>query len=129
MAVNSVNFGATRPYGYNPKTHQFDPEQAKKDFKPGLFDPEAQKRSANRRVKVATGLLAGTALAALGFVFRTPIAKAAVVGFEKAVEIGKPLVSKGVEYAGKAVTYLKENGQMLLGKAIKFFAKNNNAVS
>lgn len=127
MAVNSVNFGTSRPYGYNPKTHRFDPEQAKRDFKPGIFDPEAQKRNADRRAKVAKVLLGLSALAA-AVVFRKPIAKAVVAGATKVAEVAKPLLTKGLEYAGKAVDFVKDHAQTIGTKVIKFFGKGTTSV-
>lgn len=129
MTVNSVNFG-NRPYGYNPKTGQFDPEQAKRDFKPGLImpDEDIRRRNAARRAAVATGLLGISSIAA-AIVFRKPIGRAIGKVAGKVIDFAKPVAKKGLEYAGKAVKFVKGHAQNILAKIVKFFGKNANVAS
>lgn len=69
MAVNCVGFGQSanvRPYGYDPKKGEFTPEQAKKDFKPGIYDPEAREKVEQRKKNIKKAILvtAGLVIAA-----------------------------------------------------------------
>lgn len=101
MSINSVSFGQaanTRPYGYDPKKKEFTAEQAMKDFKPGIYDPEAQERAKNRKkkiVKTVIGLAALTAGAL--FLFKT--------------NKGKELLSKGKELLSKLFKGSKETAK------------------
>lgn len=69
MSINAVSFGQ-RPYGYDPKKGEFTPEQAKKDFKPGIIDPHAQEKIEKRKKQlvngiIGIGLIGGTILASV----------------------------------------------------------------
>lgn len=61
MPIESVSFGQ-RPYGYDPKKGAFTPEQAKKDFRPGIYDPAAQERAARRKKKIVKGIATATVI-------------------------------------------------------------------
>ncbi len=134
----SLNVGSVNAYapnfqsrGINPRKDKvyIDPQTGERTtWKPGIYDPEAQQRNADRRAKVARGLLGLSAIAA-AIVFRKPIGKAVVAGAKKVAEFAKPIIEKGTEYAGKAVTFVKDHAQTLIAKVVKFFGKGTSAVS
>ena len=134
----SLNVGSVNAYapnfqsrGINPRKDKvyIDPQTGERTtWKPGIYDPEAQQRNADRRAKVAGGLLGLSAIAA-AIVFRKPIAKAVVAGATKVAEFAKPFAKKGLEYAGKAVNFVKDHAQTLIAKVVKFFGKGTSAVS
>ena len=134
----SLNVGSVNAYapnfqsrGINPRKDKvyIDPQTGERTtWKPGIYDPEAQQRNADRRAKVAGGLLGLSAIAA-AIVFRKPIGKAVVAGAKKVAEFAKPFAKKGLEYAGKAVNFVKDHAQGLIAKVVKFFGKGTSAVS
>jgi len=140
MAVNSVNFGQ-RPYGYDPKQGRYTSEQAKKDFKPGVYDPDSR-RAQHTAAKVTVGLIGGAALIGAGIIFRKPIAAAALKGLQwaapyakkaldtcktlgkGAIDLAKPYIGKGVELAKNGVNFVKGHGENIIASVIKFAAKH-----
>ncbi|MCM1338827.1 MAG: hypothetical protein NC191_04065 [Muribaculaceae bacterium] len=82
---------------------------------PGLFDPESQRKNAERRAKVATALLGVSTLAAAIF-FRKQIG--GVVG---------KTAGKIFDMAGGAVKFVKNHAQDIAAKVIKFFGKGTVA--
>lgn len=113
MAVGNVNFGSAvygpRPYGYDPKKGCFTPEQAKKDFRPGIYDPEARERTN----KVKKGLVvAGVAtLAAAVGLFLTK-----GKGIEKIKNLFKP---ENIEAAKNAIKNVKDNAVNIAKKVVE----------
>jgi hypothetical protein len=112
MVVNSVSFGQ-RPYGYDPKKGRVTPEQCKRDFKPGIYDPaDREKRNEIRKKAKIAATIAGLSTAAvLGFVFRKPIGKALNKGLDvvkpfiqEGLTKGKELVAKGAELVKPTIT-------------------------
>ncbi len=91
MSVNSVNFGtsqAARPYGYDPEKGRYTPEQAKKDFKPGIYNPKQQEEVAKRTNNILKAILTlGVVAAGALFLFKT--------------NKGKELLKKGKEFFGE----------------------------
>ena len=59
MSINAVSF-AQRPYGYDPERGEFTPEQAKKDFRPGII-PEKKESHAVRNTVLTIGTIAAIA--------------------------------------------------------------------
>lgn len=128
----SLNVGSVNAYAPNFQSRGIDPRKDKvyidpqtgerTTWKPGIFDPEAQQRNADRRAKVATGLLGLSAIAA-AIVFRKPIGKAVVAGAKKVAEFAKPVIEKGAELVRPVVNKVSEFVRPVIDKVVKFFTK------
>ena len=86
MSIDAVGFGQAnfRPYGFDPEKGMFTPEQAKKDFRPGIYDPEAREK-VERNKKIITGILA------VGVVVATAL-------FLKKTDMGQQILKKSKDF-------------------------------
>jgi hypothetical protein len=117
-AVNGVSFGQ-RPYGFDPKKGNVTREQCIRDFKPGIYDPEAVERKNKFKTNVAFTLAGLSTAALLGFVLRKPIGKV----FTKATEFVKPFLTKGLTKGKDLITKGTEFVKPIVSRGIEF-AKN-----
>lgn len=122
--VDNVNYAQ---YGYVTRSRNLDEQNNSEpiNFKAAYRDPEAEKKAAEKRNRVATGVVAA-ALIALGvFLLRgkiTPVAKKGIAGITpyvtKALEKCKGLLSKTVEKVTPMLTKVVDATKKVAGKVV-----------
>src|SRR5574344_674290 len=124
--VDNVNYAQ---YGYVTRSRNLDEKNNSEpiNFKEAYRDPDAEKKEAEKRNRVATGVGAAALIALRVFLLRgkiTPVAKKALTGVTpyvtKALEKCKGLLSKTVEKVTPMLTKVVDVVSPLVTKVADF---------